>query len=104
MVLYVSLTIINQLALAMDYIWIVLFTIYPPKGENVMSNKDSNRPVYKSTVGGGTTNQDWWPKQLKLNILHQHSSKSNPMGEDFNYADEFNKLNLAALKQDLREL
>jgi catalase-peroxidase len=69
-----------------------------------MSNKDSNRPVYKSTVGGGTTNQDWWPKQLKLNILHQHSSKSNPMGEDFNYADEFNKLNLAALKQDLREL
>jgi len=51
--------------------------------------------------GGGTTNRDWWPNQLNLNILHQHSSKSNPMDEDFNYAEEFNKLDLKALKEDL---
>jgi catalase-peroxidase len=50
------------------------------------------------------SNQDWWPNQLKLDILHQHSSKSNPMGDDFNYAKEFKKLNLAAVKKDLREL
>ena len=49
----------------------------------------------------GTTNKDWWPKQLNLKILRQHSSKSNPMGEDFNYAEEFKKLDLNALKQDL---
>ena len=52
----------------------------------------------------GTTNRDWWPNQLRLDILHQHSSKSNPMGEDFNYAKEFKSLDLAAVKKDLREL
>lgn len=56
------------------------------------------------TAGGGTTNRDWWPNQLKLDILHQHSSKSNPMGEDFNYAKEFKSLDLASLKKDLSEL
>lgn len=55
-------------------------------------------------TGGGTTNKDWWPNQLNLDILHQHSSKSNPMGEDFDYAREFQKLDLNALKKDLREL
>ena len=55
-------------------------------------------------AGGGTTNRDWWPKQLKLDILHQHSSKSNPMGEDFNYAKEFRSLDLAAVKKDLTEV
>ena len=55
-------------------------------------------------VAGGTTNRDWWPNQLKLDILHQHSSKSNPMGKDFNYAKEFKKLDLKALKKDLRTL
>ncbi len=54
--------------------------------------------------GGGTSNQDWWPNQLNLKILHQHSSKSNPMGEDFSYAEEFMKLDLNALKQDLYAL
>jgi len=54
--------------------------------------------------GGGTTNRDWWPNQLNLDILHQHSSKSNPMGEGFNYAREFKSLDLAAVKNDLREL
>ena len=61
-------------------------------------------PVHQHTSGGGTTNQDWWPNQINLEILHQHSSKSNPMGEDFNYAEEFKKLDLKALKKDLRDL
>ncbi|NHC42797.1 catalase/peroxidase HPI [Bacillus sp. MM2020_1] len=52
----------------------------------------------------GTSNQDWWPNQLNLNILHQHDRKSNPMGEDFDYAEEFKKLDYYALKQDLRDL
>ena len=56
------------------------------------------------TAGGGTTNRDWWPNQLNLRILHQHSSKSDPMGEDFDYAEEFKKLDFAALKKDLRAL
>jgi catalase-peroxidase len=55
-------------------------------------------------AAGGTTNQDWWPNRLKLEILQQHSSKSNPMGEGFNYAKEFKSLNLAAVKKDLAAL
>jgi len=50
------------------------------------------------------SNRDWWPERLNLQILHQHSAKSNPMGEQFNYADEFRKLDLAALKKDLHAL
>jgi catalase-peroxidase len=52
----------------------------------------------------GTSNRDWWPNQLNLDILHQHSSLSNPMGEDFNYAEEFKKLDLEAVKKDLYDL
>ena len=52
----------------------------------------------------GTSNRDWWPNQLRLDILHQHSSKSNPMDEDFNYAREFKSLDLAAVKNDLMAL
>ena len=55
----------------------------------------------KQTAGGGTRNRNWWPNQLRLNLLHQHSSLSNPMGEAFNYAAEFNSLDLNAVKQDL---
>ncbi len=55
----------------------------------------------KSVAGHGTANRDWWPNQLKLNILRQHSSLSNPMGEDFNYAEEFKSLDLKTLKKDL---
>jgi catalase-peroxidase len=70
-------------------------------------NEENKCPVtgrgHKQTTGG-TTNQDWWPNQLRLDILHQHSSKSNPMGEGFNYAKEFKSLDLKAVKQDLREL
>jgi len=56
------------------------------------------------TASKGTSNQDWWPNQLNLRILHQHSAKSNPMGEDFNYAEEFAQLDYAALKKDLYAL
>ena len=55
-------------------------------------------------VGGGTTNQDWWPNQLQLDMLRQHSSRSDPMGEDFNYAEAFRTLDLEAVKKDLRAL
>ncbi|MCH9808885.1 MAG: catalase/peroxidase HPI [Alphaproteobacteria bacterium] len=54
-----------------------------------------------SAAGGGTSNKDWWPNQLNLKILHQHSSLSDPMGEDFDYAAEFKSLDLDAVKQDL---
>jgi catalase-peroxidase len=71
-----------------------------------MANEEGKRSMEniapKHTVG--MTNRDWWPNQLRLNILRQHSSKSNPMGEDFNYAKEFKSLDLAAVKKDLREL
>lgn len=59
-------------------------------------------PMHHSA--GGTSNRDWWPKQLRLDILHQHSSLSNPLGDDFNYAEAFKSLNLAAVKQDLLAL
>lgn len=58
----------------------------------------------KHNSARGTTNKDWWPNQLNLDILHQHSTKSNPMGDGFNYREEFKKLDLAAVKKDLREL
>ena len=67
-------------------------------------SEESKHPIHNNTTGAGKTNQDWWPNQLNLDILHQHSSKSNPMGEDFNYAEEFKKLDLKALKKDLQGL
>lgn len=57
---------------------------------------------FNHAAGGGTTNKDWWPNQLNLNFLHQHSSLSDPMGEDFDYATEFKSLDLEAVKADLR--
>src|SRR5689334_18005728 len=53
---------------------------------------------------GGTSNKDWWPNQLRVDLLHQHSSKSDPMGAQFNYAREFKRLDFAALKEDLAAL
>jgi catalase-peroxidase len=53
------------------------------------------------SAGGGTTNKEWWPNQLKLNLLHQHSSASTPMDEDFDYAQAFNSLDLATVKSDI---
>jgi len=61
-------------------------------------------PFNHGASTGGTTNQDWWPNQLRLDLLQQHSSKSNPMGADFNYAKEFESLDLAAVKKDLAVL
>ena len=59
---------------------------------------------FNHAAGGGTSNRDWWPNQLNLKILHQHSSLSDPMGENFNYAEAFKSLDLAAVKQDLLAL
>ena len=59
---------------------------------------------FNHAAGGGTTNRDWWPNQLNLKILHQHSSLSDPMGEDFNYTQAFKSLDFQALKEDLRAL
>jgi len=59
---------------------------------------------FNPAAGGGTTNKDWWPAQLRLDLLNQHSNQSNPLGETFDYAAEFAKLDYAALKQDLRAL
>jgi len=71
-------------------------------------NEDSKWPDTGGTdnpaAGSGTSNRDWWPNQLNLKILHQNSPMSNPMGEEFNYAEEFKKLDLEALKKDLYEL
>ncbi|RBP45883.1 catalase-peroxidase [Roseimicrobium gellanilyticum] len=61
-------------------------------------------PVLHQTAGGGTTNRDWWPNQLRVDLLSQHSSKTNPMDKDFNYAEEFKTLDLAAVKKDLAAL
>ena len=59
---------------------------------------------FNHTAGGGTTNRDWWPNRLKVELLHQHSTKSDPMGGDFDYAAEFKSLDLAAVKKDLATL
>ena len=59
---------------------------------------------FNHAAGGGTTNRDWWPDQLNLKILHQHSSLSDPMDEGFNYAEAFKKLDFAAVKRDLTAL
>ncbi|MBI9049612.1 MAG: catalase/peroxidase HPI [Anaerolineaceae bacterium] len=67
-------------------------------------SEESKRPVQNPTAGGGTGNRDWWPNQLNLGILHLHAPVSNPMDPDFNYAEEFKKLDLVALKKDLAKL
>ena len=54
-----------------------------------------------AAAGGGTSNRDWWPNQLKLDVLHQHCALSNPMGEAFDYAEAFRSLDLDAVKKDL---
>jgi len=63
-----------------------------------------NHGQSRKVAGGGKTNRDWWPNQLNLRILHQRSSKSDPMGADFNYTEEFQSLDLAELKKDLTDL
>ncbi|WP_242132263.1 catalase/peroxidase HPI [Aestuariivivens marinum] len=77
--------------------------------ENKKHTNGANRCPFasgmqKSTAGGGTRNRDWWPNELKLNILRQNGVESNPMGEDFKYADAFNSINFEELKQDVLNL
>jgi catalase-peroxidase len=76
--------------------------------ENQNSNGEGKCPFSgassKQSAGSGTRNNDWWPNQLKLSVLRQHSSLSNPMGEAFDYAEAFNSLDLAAVKKDLFDL
>ena len=73
------------------------------------SEKMSKCPVTGAVAehrfgAAGRVNRDWWPNQLKLHLLRQHSSKSNPMGEGFNYAEEFRSLDMKAVKNDLHRL
>ena len=76
-----------------------------PEGTAYSMNGDAKCPyiggTLKQSAGGGTSNRDWWPNQLKLNILRQNSALSNPMGEEFDYAKEFSSLDLAAVKKDI---
>lgn len=67
-------------------------------------NDSSKCPYLNNAAGGGTTNRDWWPNQLNLELLSQHSEKSNPLGNQFNYAKEFKKLDYTGLKKDLLHL
>jgi len=69
-----------------------------------MPKNDETKKNLITTAGRGTSNRDWWPNQLNLKILHQHSAMSNPMGEEFKYAEEFKSLDLEAVKNALREL
>ncbi|MEA9587621.1 catalase/peroxidase HPI [Xanthomonas sp. WHRI 10064A] len=61
-------------------------------------------PINHAVVGAGTTNRDWWPQQLRVDLLSQHSTKSNPLGQTFSYAEAFKRIDLPALKQELRAL
>jgi len=76
--------------------------------KNTPSGSESKCPfsggALKQSAGAGTRNRDWWPNQLKLNILRQHSSLSNPMDSSFNYAEELKTLDLSALKSDIVDL
>lgn len=87
--------------------------VYRAQGEAANAEGASRCPVMggtyepvamRHTAAGGMSIGDWWPDQLNLQILHQNSAKSNPMGEDFNYAEEFKQLDLDAVKKDLKEL
>ena len=72
--------------------------------KNVGKCPFSGNTTPKHSAGGGATNRDWWPNQLRVDLLSQHSAKSNPLGEQFDYAAAFNSLDLQALKADLRAL
>jgi catalase-peroxidase len=72
--------------------------------ESVSESENPAIPAPEAKAGRPRTNQDWWPNQLDLSVLHKHSSLSDPMGEDFDYAEEFKTLDLDALKQDLVDL
>jgi len=67
-------------------------------------NLETAKCPFNHSVGGGTSNRDWWPEQLRVDLLHQHSSKSDPMDKDFNYAEAFKRLDYDALKKDIAAL
>jgi catalase-peroxidase len=89
-------------------IFIVLQGDIRQLSEGEVMDDDSMHPITggadKQAIGRGMSNRDWWPNQLNIRVLHQNSPLSNPMGEEFSYAEEFKKLDLAAVKKDLREL
>lgn len=66
--------------------------------------KSEEESVLARGAGSGTSNRDWWPNMLRVDLLNQHSSRSNPLGENFNYREEFSKLDYSALKADIRAL
>ncbi|MEJ8845624.1 catalase/peroxidase HPI [Variovorax rhizosphaerae] len=68
------------------------------------NEKTEAKCPFSQAAGGGTSNSDWWPRQLRVDLLHQHSAKSDPMGEDFDYSKEFESLDYAALKKDLADV
>ena len=69
-----------------------------------MNNPESKCPFHGTNTQIKNDVQDWWPKTLNLDILHQHDTKTSPFSEDFNYAEEFKKLDLEAVKTDLKNL
>ena len=69
-----------------------------------MNDTTAAKCPFNHTFGGGTSNKDWWPAHLPVDLLHQHSAKSDPMGADFDYAKEFKRIDFAALKKDLAAL
>jgi catalase-peroxidase len=72
--------------------------------DNKILDKTEAKCPFTAAAGVGRTNRDWWPQQLRVDLLHQHSAKSNPVGDDFDYAEAFKSLDLAALKKDLADL
>jgi catalase-peroxidase len=88
----------------LNYYWIPKLINMERESNDISKCPFHNGSMKHNVGGGGTRNNDWWPNQLKLNILRQNSSLSNPMGEDFNYAEAFKSLDLAAVKSDLHAL
>jgi catalase-peroxidase len=80
---------------------IILISPYIKQGDTIMTTQGCPITGAKHAAGGGRTNRDWWPNDLNLNILRQHSSLHNPMGSNFNYTQEFKSLDLEALKKDI---
>ncbi|MEZ6040140.1 MAG: catalase/peroxidase HPI [Planctomycetaceae bacterium] len=102
-----------------SFVSAVLITVATVSADESETLKESLKPMNPSqcpvmgnvqpamarhTAAGAMSNRDWWPEQLNLRILHQNSAKGNPLGDGFNYAEEFQKLDLEAVKKDLREL
>jgi catalase-peroxidase len=88
----------------MGFFYSVVSCINLPSIEEEKIMATESKCPFHHAAGGGTSNRDWWPNQLRVDLLNQHSEKSNPLGEKFNYAEEFKKLDYKALKADLVKL